>query len=74
LSVFFSWCISTGRSEANPVAHTKKNSEQSRDRVLSEPELQLIWNSLEDDDHGKVVKLLMLTGQRASEIGGLLLA
>lgn len=71
LSVFFSWLISTGRAEANPVSHAPKNSEASRDRVLSEAELRLIWHALEDDDHGAVVKLLMLTGQRAAEIGGL---
>jgi integrase len=71
LSVFFSWLISTGRAEANPVSHAPKNSEASRDRVLTDAELRLVWNALEDDDHGAVVKLLMLTGQRAAEIGGL---
>ena len=34
-------------------------------------ELRLIWKSLEDDHYGAIIKLLMLTGQRANEIAGL---
>jgi integrase len=71
LSVFFSWAIQSGRIETNPVINTQKNDEQSRDRVLLPAELRLIWNALEDDHYGAIVKLLALTGQRAGEIAGL---
>lgn len=71
LSVFFSWAIQTGRIQTNPVINTQKNDERSRDRVLSDPELRLIWNALEGDHYGAIVKLLALTGQRAGEISGL---
>ena len=46
-------------------------SKSKRERVLDFAELRLIWNALEDDHYGAIIKLLMLTGQRAGEIAGL---
>jgi len=60
-----------GLALSNPVAHTNKRHEKPRDRVLSEAELRTIWQVLGNDDFGVVLKLLMLTGQRAGEIAGL---
>jgi integrase len=71
LGTMFTWAAREGLAESNPVANTNKHEEKSRDRVLSYGELALIWNALEDDDYGAVIKLLMLTGQRANEIAGL---
>jgi integrase len=71
LSNFFSWAMQQGRVEANPVIGTTKNRERPRDRVLSEGELKGIWRQSGDGDHGKVIQLLILTAQRASEIGNL---
>jgi integrase len=72
LSVFFSWAIQHGRVDANPVSNVAKQEEQSRDRVLTPSELRLIWNGLGDDNqYAAIIRLLALTGQRASEIGGL---
>jgi integrase len=71
LSTFFGWCLGEGLIENNPVIGTNRNKEVERDRVLSPAELRLIWGALEDDDFGVIVKLLALTGQRASEIAGL---
>ena len=45
--------------------------EQSRERVLTPNELRLIWNNLEDNDYGAIIKLVALTGQRPGEIAGL---
>jgi integrase len=39
--------------------------------VLTDAELRTIWKACGDDDYGAVVKLLVLTGQRANEIGEL---
>jgi integrase len=39
--------------------------------VLSEAELVVVWRACGDDDHGRIVRLLILTGQRKSEIGDL---
>ena len=70
LSTFYSWAVQRGHADANPVIGTEKNKEQSRDRVLVPGELRLIWKALADDQYGAIVKLLALTGQRESEIGG----
>lgn len=71
LSIFFSWAMQRGHVDANPVVGTEKHSEQSRARVLTPAELRLIWNAAGDDDYGCIVRLLLLTGQRATEIGSL---
>jgi integrase len=71
LSAFFSWAIRQGLAEINPVIGTGKEPEQTRDRVLTDPELVIIWRALADNDYGAIIKLLMLTGQRAREIAWL---
>jgi integrase len=72
LSAFFAWCIREGLTEMNPVSGTgKANEGNGRDRVLSEAELAAILTALGDDDFSDIVRLLLLTGQRRSEIGGL---
>jgi integrase len=42
-----------------------------RDRVLNDKELALVWRALPEGNYGDIVKLLILTGQRANEIGQL---
>jgi integrase len=71
LSAFFAWAIREGILDANVAIGTNRNDETGRDRVLSEPELREISAALLDDDYGVIVRLLMLTGQRREEIGGL---
>ena len=71
ISAFYAWAMRQGLVDANPVIGTEKNKVQSRARVLAPAELRLIWNALDDDDYGSIVKLLALTGQRKSEIGSL---
>jgi integrase len=72
LSAMFRWAMGRGFVEANPVIGTEKpGKEQSRDRVLSNAELADIWNACRDDDYGRIVCLLMLTGQRRDEVGGI---
>jgi integrase len=71
LSSFYSWAISEGLVDHNPVSGTLRTEEKSRERVLDPAELCAIWNALEDDHFGAIMKLLALTGQRASEISGL---
>ena len=72
LSAFFGWAIQEGLAEVNPVQGTGKADEgNSRDRVLTPDELRLLWRSLGDDSFSDVVRLLLLTGQRRSEIGKL---
>ncbi len=62
-----------GLVESNPVMATNNPAQDmpARDRVLSDTELRTIWNACQDNDGGKIIKLLMLTGCRREEIGGL---
>ncbi len=71
LSAMFVWGMTEELAAANPVISTRKRDEQSRDRVLSDAELKVVWNSVEDDHYGAIIKLLLLTGQRANEMAGL---
>jgi integrase len=72
LSAFFAWAIREGLTELNPVTGTgKANEGNGRDRVLTEPELTNLLKALGEDDFSDMVRLLMLTGQRREEIGGL---
>ena len=72
LSAFCSWCVQEGLIDANPVVGTGQRREQARDRVLSIVELKAIWQATAGtDDYSAIIRLLMLTGQRAAEIGAL---
>jgi integrase len=71
LSAFFGWCMARGLTEQNPVIGTQVMPEKSRSRVLSLTELAAVWNACSEDAYGAIVRLLILTGQRREEIGGL---
>jgi integrase len=73
LSAMFNWAIREGFDiAANPVLGTNRPPEpKSRERVLADRELTEIWRACRDDDYGRIIKLLMLTGQRRNEIGGM---
>jgi integrase len=72
LSSFFSWAMSEGLVEANQVIGTNRQTdEKARDRVLSDTELAAIWKACGDDDYSAIVKLLILTGVRREEAGGI---
>jgi integrase len=71
LHAMYAWAIQEGMAEFNPVTGTSRAPEKSRDRVLSAAEIALIWNALPDDHFGAIIKLLALTGARASEIAAL---
>lgn len=71
LSAFYVWALRKGHASDNPTARCEVLKLKSRDRVLSEDEIRTVWNALEDDDLGRIIKLLLLTGCRADEIGGL---
>src|SRR3954447_3202936 len=58
--------------ETNPWQATNRAvPERSRERVLSDAELAAIWQACGDDDYGRIVQLLILTGQRREEVGGM---
>jgi len=69
LSAFFTWTMRMGLCESNPVIGAETAATKPRERVLTDPELVAIWNACGDDDFGRIVRLLVLTGARRSEIG-----
>jgi integrase len=72
LSSFFVWAMTMGIAESNPIVGTLKPSEgEERTRVLTEAELAAVWNACRDDDHGRIVRLLILLGARRQEVGSI---
>jgi integrase len=75
LSGLFSWAIEQGlmgSNPHNPVTVTKNPDERkSRDLVLSDEEIAVVWRACGDDDFGRITRLLILTGCRREEVGGL---
>jgi Arm DNA-binding domain len=71
LSAMFAWAMREGLAEANPMTGTNRAEAVTRDRVLSDAELREIWAAHRGDAYGDIVRLLMFTGQRREEIGGL---
>jgi integrase len=76
LSKFYNWCLSADRAdvEFNPCSRIRVadlvGPAISRDRILNDQELKLVWSAAEQIGYpgGKVVQLLMLLGQRLNEI------
>jgi len=63
----FAWSVGRGIVELNPAANLPKpGSETKRDRTLTDEEFKTAWA-----EGIAPVRLLMLTGARRSEIGGL---
>ena len=72
LSGMYSWAMASGLTEVNPTIGTPKpKAAPPRDRVLSDQELVAIWDAAGNDDFGRIVRLLVTTGQRRSEVGGM---
>jgi integrase len=72
LSSFYTWALREGLADTNPVVGTNRPTEErSRDRVLADDELARIWAACREDDYGRIVRLLILTGQRREEVGGM---
>ena len=68
---FMAWCLSRAIIEANPAAGVEKPAqEKSRDRFLSDDEIRWFWQACEEEGQpfGSIFQLLLLTGQRKSEI------
>jgi integrase len=72
--VLFGWCLSRGIVGLNPCAGLSLPSPiLSRDRVLTDQELAAVLAAAERAGYpyGPIVKLLILTAQRRSEVGAM---
>jgi integrase len=69
----FNWAVTKDILAASPCIGIEAPSpEQSRDRILTDHELRLVWNAADADasPFGPLVQLLILTGQREAEVAG----
>jgi len=72
LSACCRWLMGEGLLDGNPIIATNKAAQNgARKRVLSDAELKRVWNGLSGGRYDAIVKLLVLTGLRREEIGGL---
>lgn len=72
----FSWAVSRDVIEVNPfMGMNKPAKEDSRARVLSEAEIKTLWHCLGNakmsDVTKRVLKLILVTGQRPGEVIGM---
>lgn len=73
-SILFGWAHKRGDIAENPLqAMAKPDAPKARDRVLGDDELAAIWRASETlgDPFGPFFRLLILTGQRRSEVAGI---
>jgi integrase len=72
LSAAYAWAMGAGLIDVSPTVGTVKCEETSRDRVLAPAELRAIWQATSDlTGYDAIVRLLMLTGARRLEVGGM---
>jgi integrase len=72
LATLFVWSMQMGLVESNPIIGTIKPKEGApRERVLSDAELTAVWRACQDDDYGRIVRLMILLGARRQEVGGM---
>jgi integrase len=75
----FTFAVSRGIVDISPCANISRIDEQTRDRVLTDEEIILLWEAL-DIENKKidiypltklVLKMILLTGQRPGEVAGM---
>lgn len=74
LRKFFGWCVDRDYLESSPADKVRRQrTHSSRERVLNAGEIKILWNDFEGIGYpfGPLLKLLLLTGQRKSEVAGM---
>jgi integrase len=73
LSAMYRWAMGEGLASSNPVVGTNVPAgPEPRDRTLTSVELVAVWRACENGaDFDHIVRLLILLGNRRSEIGGI---
>jgi integrase len=71
LHELFAWMVREEHVERDPTEGITPHAEQARDRVLDDRELRLVWQASEQLTYPTkhLVQLLLLTGQRRTEVG-----
>lgn len=74
LRLFFTWAMDEEIIDTSPMERKIKapGIETTRDRILSDYEIRLLWSAAEKEGYpfGTFAQMLLLTGQRKSEVSG----
>lgn len=72
IRTLMNWAVKHGLIDASPVPKLTYQA-QARSRVLSDLELKLVWKRAKEVGypHGRIIQLLILTGQRRGEVAAL---
>lgn len=79
LSAMYGWAVEHGLATANPAVGVRVERRASRERFLSVPEVAAMFDALKvqqaagtiPQNHADILRLLILTGARKTEIAGL---
>ena len=74
ISAVFSWAVDEGKFESSPAFRIRKRAkEQPRSPTITDDTLRRMWRAWKEmpSDIGDVLRLLLLTGQRCSEVCGM---
>ena len=72
LRAFLRWAHRQHYLDRDPMERMQAPAPSTpRDRILTNDELKRVWHAAGDGTYGKIVKLLILTGQRRGEVTGL---
>jgi integrase len=74
LATLWAWSLDRGHISGTPFVHIKsRTGDNRRSRVLTPAELRHVWQAAaaRGDGYGRIIRLLILTGQRREEIGKL---
>lgn len=77
LSTMFNWAVEQELLDINPIAGLRKRSKETPStRTLIDPEIRVLWNALSTTalttrEIAEALQVLLLTGQRPSQIAGL---
>jgi integrase len=73
VGAIFSWGITEEIIDSNPCKLVPRNATRSRERVLSESEVPVLWKVLDNIDPVSAValKMILLTGQRPGEVANM---
>jgi integrase len=73
VGAIFSWGITEEIIDSNPCKLVPRNATRSRERVLSESEVPVLWKALDNIDpvSATALKMILLTGQRPGEVANM---
>lgn len=73
LSAFYAWLIGNSMAETNPMVGTIRTGQEEKRRGVLTPDkikIEAVLKACRDDDSGRIVRLLLLTGQRREGAAG----